>query len=122
MGKVDRLCNRVETFAALFWAPGNGLADHGRRPGISPPPTQSMSLYGHCWLYFQCSYQGMLFIYGLGTNGPPCVKVFCYSANSELFRKNFIYNLSWESLELIISCFLKRAIYVCVIPSLVVEV
>ena len=59
----------------------------------------------------------MLFIYGLGTNGPPCVKVFCYSANSELFRKIFIYNLSWESLELVISCFLKRAIYVCVIPS-----
>ena len=38
MGKVDRLRNRVEPFAALFWALGTVLANPARRPGITPPP------------------------------------------------------------------------------------
>ena len=65
MGKVDRLRNRVEPFAALFLALGNVLDPARRR-------TQIMSLYGHCWFNSQrrsaappLSYLGMLFIYGL---------------------------------------------------------
>ena len=57
MGKVDRLHNRVEPFAALFWALGNvrtnqhlnlpaGLASLHRR-------TQCMSLYNQSWLNSQ---------------------------------------------------------------------
>ena len=39
MSKVDRLRNRVEPFAALFWALGIELANTpARRPGITPPP------------------------------------------------------------------------------------
>ena len=50
MGKVDRLRNRVEPFAALLWALGIECTyiltlDPARWPGITPPPyTQSMSL------------------------------------------------------------------------------
>ena len=40
MKKVNRLRNRIEPFAALFWALGNVLAkpDPAYRPGITPPP------------------------------------------------------------------------------------
>ena len=41
MGKVDHLCNRVEPFAALFWALGivrTNTHDPVRRPGITAPP------------------------------------------------------------------------------------
>ena len=44
MGKVGRLCNRVEPFAALFWALGLASLHHS---------TQSMSLYGHSWFNSQ---------------------------------------------------------------------
>ena len=40
MGKVDRLRNRVESFAALFWLSALYLPtpDPARRPGITAPP------------------------------------------------------------------------------------
>ena len=43
MGKVDCLRNKVEPFAALFWALGIVLAV----PASLHRRTQSMSLYGH---------------------------------------------------------------------------
>ena len=47
MGKVDRLLNRVEPFAALFWALGNVLANTLHRH------TQTMSLYEKSWFHSQ---------------------------------------------------------------------
>ena len=39
MGKVDRLRNKVEPFAALIWALYSYLTpEPARRPGITPPP------------------------------------------------------------------------------------
>ena len=41
MGKVDRLHNRLDSFAALLWALGIVLAKHlthACRPSITPPP------------------------------------------------------------------------------------
>ena len=40
MGKVNRLCNKIEPFAALLGALGNVLAnpDPARRTGITPLP------------------------------------------------------------------------------------
>ena len=62
MGKMDRLRNRVEPFAALpcsqyctchhLTLPAGPVSLHRQ--------TQSMFLYGHSWLN---SYLGMLFIY-----------------------------------------------------------
>ena len=50
MGKVNRLCNRIEPFAALFWlSPMYILANALTLPaGLVSPyrRTQSMSLYG----------------------------------------------------------------------------
>ena len=43
---VDRLCNRVEPFAALLWTRGIVLTNTPtRRPGITPPPYTYMSRY-----------------------------------------------------------------------------
>ena len=43
MGKVDRLPNKVEPFAVLFWTP-----DPARQPAAAlHRRTQSMSLYVH---------------------------------------------------------------------------
>ena len=78
MGKVDRLCNRVVPFAALFWALGNVSDQHLT---LHPGPTSlhrrtqsSMSLYFHSWFTIilnkdappppPFSYLGVLFIYG----------------------------------------------------------
>ena len=77
MGKVNRLCNRVEPFAALFWALGNVQYSTCQHLTLPAGPaslhrsTQSMSLYGlslgqfsaktRCPLPF--SYLGILFIY-----------------------------------------------------------
>ena len=51
MGKVNRLRNRVEPFAVLFWALGGELANiwpclHAG-PALLNRRTQSMSFYGH---------------------------------------------------------------------------
>ena len=78
MGKVDRLRNKVEPFAALFWALG---IDPARWPGITPSPYTKHVLIWSCCLYGmwrvgsilidnvlslspRFSYLGMLFIYG----------------------------------------------------------
>ena len=73
MGKVDRLHNRVEPFAALFGLSALYLPtpDPARRPASLHRRTQSMSLYGHNWFNSQrrrvgpspYSYLGLLFIY-----------------------------------------------------------
>ena len=66
MGKVDRLRNRGEPFAALFWGLGIVLVLY--LPTLDPA---RMSLYGQSWFNSQrrridalFSYLGMLFIYG----------------------------------------------------------
>ena len=46
MGKMDRLRNKVEPFAALFWALGIVLSHHSD-PASLHRRTGSMSLYGH---------------------------------------------------------------------------
>ena len=57
MGKVDRLRNRVEPFAALFWALGIVLANTWSCPSAGQAllrrRTQSMTLYGHRWFNSQ---------------------------------------------------------------------
>ena len=53
MGKVDRLYNRVEPFAALFWALGIVLANPARWPGITPPPYTK-----HVLIWSGCLYSG----------------------------------------------------------------
>ena len=57
MSKVDRLCKRLDPFAAMFWALGIVLyyylptSDTARRPGITAPPyVVPLSLYGQSWL------------------------------------------------------------------------
>ena len=47
MGKVDRFCNSVEPFAALFWALGSVLANTWTVPASLHRCTRSMSLYGY---------------------------------------------------------------------------
>ena len=73
---MDRLRNRVEPFAALFWALGNVQYCSQHLTLFADPASlhcriQSMSLYGHSWFNYQrrravtlhplC----MLFIYGV---------------------------------------------------------
>ena len=57
MSKVDLLCNRVEPFAALFWALGTVLAGNWPCPpahGITPLPySQRVLMYGHGWFSSQ---------------------------------------------------------------------
>ena len=56
MGKVGRLRNKVEHFAALFWAFGEVLStpDPARRPGLTPPPyTKHIFFYRRSWFNFQ---------------------------------------------------------------------
>ena len=56
MGKVGRLRNKVEHFAALFWAFGGVLStpDPARRPGLTPPPyTKHIFFYRRSWFNFQ---------------------------------------------------------------------
>ena len=77
MGKVDRLRNWCEPFAALFWAVGIVLANTWpctpAQHHSTAMHTQSMSLYGHSWINslqrragpIPFSYLGVLFIYGL---------------------------------------------------------
>ena len=72
---MDRLRNRVEPFAALFWALGNVQYCSQHLTLFADPASlhcriQSMSLYGHSWFNYQRrragpppSYLGMLFIY-----------------------------------------------------------
>ena len=79
MGKMDRLPNRVETFAAQFWALSNVLAipitpDPASRPGITPPPYTKHVLFkvfvGSILNKDAPDYplflSSMLLIYGLG--------------------------------------------------------
>ena len=49
MGKVNRLRNRLEPFAALFSALGNApTPDPARRVGTTPPPyTKHVHIYGN---------------------------------------------------------------------------
>ena len=76
MGKVDRLCNRVQPFAALFWALGiETWPCPSARHSSMHRRTQSMSLYGwRSWFNSQrrrvaspprFSCLGMLLIFGL---------------------------------------------------------
>ena len=46
MGKEDRLLNRVEPFAALFWAVGILTCQRLTQPA-GPASLHRMSLYGH---------------------------------------------------------------------------
>ena len=73
MGKVDRLRNKVDHFAALFWALGIVLAN----PGPWPPGRHHSTavhkafpymVNGHGWFHSQrrplpFSFLGMLFTY-----------------------------------------------------------
>ena len=75
MGKGDRLHNRVDLFAALFWA--LVIVHTCQHLTLPAGPaslhrcTQSMSLFGYSWFNSQrrriapppFSYLGMLFIY-----------------------------------------------------------
>ena len=56
MGKVDRLHNRLNSFAALLWALGLVLANTlpmPAGPASLRRRTQSMSLYGQSWFNSQ---------------------------------------------------------------------
>ena len=85
MSKVDRLRNRVEPFAALFWALDIVLANTWPCPPASlHRRTQSMSLHGHSFsIIFEDAwspppfYLGMLFIYDL-----------CYAGRSSVWQDN----------------------------------
>ena len=52
MGKVDRLRNKVEPWAALFWALCIVLilANPARRPNITPPPYRQHDILGYTWI------------------------------------------------------------------------
>ena len=75
MGKVDRLRNKVEPFAALFALSALCLptSDPACRPGITPPPyTQHVLIWSYLVQFSKetlppFSYLGILFIYGCKT-------------------------------------------------------
>ena len=78
MGKVDRLHNKVEPFAALFWA--CLTPDPARRPGITQQPYTKHLLIcfnsqGRHVAPAPFSYLGILFIYALESRDcPQCPK------------------------------------------------
>ena len=85
MGKLDRLCNRVETLLLHWLGSWHCTCQHRILPNITVGRAQSMSLYGHRWFKSlrrrfapPLSYLGMSFIYGWG------VREECYPTHSPI--------------------------------------